>query len=127
MPSSVFSGPTTVHSQLFSGPLRLYVGSKRYFSGVRSPVEWASARIKELKDDKSFQAELKASTMLHQVLTECGKLIARGGKINLQYAVNKKIVVQVRSGVAALKKSYPKSKAAGKVEALLLDFGFRGG
>jgi hypothetical protein len=86
--------------------------------------EKASARLKELKTDKAFQSELKASTLLHQILSECDKLVAQGGKINHGYGPNQKIVASVRASAAALKKKYPDSKTATNLPELLKDFGF---
>lgn len=85
----------------------------------------ASARLKEIKADKAFQTELKASTILHQVLSECDKLVAQGGTINHGYGPNQKIAANVRASAAALKKKYPESKAVAKLPEMLKGFGFK--
>ena len=85
----------------------------------------ASARLKELKNDKAFQTELKASTLLQQILTECDKLVAQGGTINLGYGPNQKVASSVRASAVALKKKYPESKAVAKLPELLKGFGFK--
>jgi len=86
----------------------------------------ASKRVKELKTDKAFQEELKASTMAQQILGECNKLIAQGGKVDLEYAVNKPVAANIRASVAALKKKYPESKAATNITALVQTYGITG-
>lgn len=88
-------------------------------------AEKASARLKELKADKDFQTELKASTMVHQILSECEKLVAQGGKLNLDYPVNQKVAASVKTSVAALKKKYPDSKAAKNIGQTLQSYGFK--
>ena len=85
----------------------------------------ASTRLKELKTDKAFQTELKASTMLQQILTECDKLVAQGGAINLGYGPNQKVASSVRASATALKKKFPDSKAVAKLPELLKGFGFK--
>ena len=85
----------------------------------------ASTRLKELKTDKAFQTELKASTMLQQILTECDKLVAQGGAINLGYGPNQKVASGVRASATALKKKFPDSKAVAKLPELLKGFGFK--
>jgi hypothetical protein len=85
----------------------------------------SAARLKELKADKEFQTELKASTLAHQILAECDKLIAQQGKINLDYAPNKKIAATVRSMVPVLKKKYPEAKATSKLAEQLKGYGFK--
>ncbi len=89
-------------------------------------ADQASARLKELKTDKAFQAELKASQMAHQILAECDKLVAQQGKINLDYGPNQKVAASVKSSVTALKKKYPDSKATGKIAQVLEGYGFKG-
>jgi hypothetical protein len=88
--------------------------------------EKAAARLKDLKADKEFQNELKASALAHQILGECEKLIAQAGKINLEYELNRKIVTSVKTGVAALKKKYPDSKAAKNIGQSLEGYGIKG-
>ena len=90
------------------------------------PGTAATSRMKELKGDKEFQTELKASTMARQILAECEKLVPVQGKINLEYASNKKIAAQVRAAVPALKKKYPDTKAAAKISSQLESYGFKG-
>lgn len=85
----------------------------------------AAARLKELKGDKGFQQELKASALAHQILAQCEGLVAQGGKINLDYAPNKKIAAAVRSMVPVLKKKFPDSKAAAKISEELRSYGFK--
>jgi hypothetical protein len=85
----------------------------------------AAARLKGLKADKEFQTELKASTVAHQIVAECDKLIAVAGKINLEYAPNKKIAATVRSLVPVLKKKYPEAKATAKLTEQLKTYGFK--
>ena len=86
----------------------------------------AAKRLKELKVDKAFQEELKASTMAQQIVGECNKLIAQGGKIDLEYAVNKPVAANIRASVAALKKKYPESKAAERITGLVQTYGITG-
>jgi len=86
----------------------------------------ATARLKELKDDKAFQEELKAGKMLAQIVAECGKLVAQNGKIKLDYGPNQKVAATVKASALALKKNHPKSKAAEKLSSVLEDFGFKG-
>ncbi len=86
----------------------------------------AAARLKEMKGDKAFQEELKASELLQQIVTECEKLIAQGGKINLDYAVNQKIASGVKARAAVLKKKHPESKASKSLAKVLEPFGFKG-
>jgi len=86
----------------------------------------AAKRVKELKADKAFQEELKASTMAQQILGECNKLIAQGGKIDLEYAVNKPVAANIRASVAALKKKFPESKAATNITSLVQTYGITG-
>ena len=86
----------------------------------------AAKRLKELKADKGFQEELKASTMAQQILGECNKLIAQGGKIDLEYAVNKPVATNIKASVAALKKKYPDSKAAANINGLVQSYGITG-
>lgn len=88
--------------------------------------EKAAARLKELKADKDFQNELKASTLANQILSECDKLVAQGGKINLEYELNKRVVTSVKTGVAALKKKFPDSKAAKSIGQSLEGYGIKG-
>jgi hypothetical protein len=85
----------------------------------------ATARLKELKADKDFQEEFKACTVLRQMLSECEKLIATAGTINLDYPSNKKIAVSVRQQAMLLKKKFPKSKAAGRMAEALAPYGFK--
>ncbi|MGQ9592560.1 MAG: hypothetical protein ACUVYA_19955, partial [Planctomycetota bacterium] len=85
----------------------------------------ASARLKELKVDKDFHLELKASALAHQILAQCDELIAQGGKVNLDYAPNKKIAAAVRSMVPVLKKKFPESRAAAKISEELRSYGFK--
>jgi len=86
----------------------------------------ASARLKELKTDKSFQEELKAATAYQQILVECQKLVAQGGKIDHQYGPNQKVAASVKANATALKKKYPESKAAAKLAQALETYGFKG-
>jgi len=89
--------------------------------------EKADARLKELRADKDFQEELKACGVLNTILGECGKLIWQGrGEINLENGPNKKIAANVTSGVQALKKKYPNSKAATRATNELSIYGFKG-
>jgi hypothetical protein len=85
----------------------------------------ASARLKDLKGDKAFQTELKASAMLNQILGECDKLVAQGGSIKLDYGPNQKVASGVRQSAAVLKKKYPESKAVARLPDLLREFGFK--
>lgn len=85
----------------------------------------AAARLKELKKDKEFQQELKAATLAHQILERCESLVAQAGKINLDYAPNKKVAAEVRSLVPVLKKKFPESKAAQKISEQLQSYGFQ--
>ena len=87
--------------------------------------EQAAARLKELKNDKTFQTELKAATMAQQVRAECGKLIAQGGKLDLNYPLNKKVAASIQASYAALKKKYPESKAVTKLTGELELYGFK--
>jgi hypothetical protein len=85
----------------------------------------ASDRLRELKRDRDFQTEFKASTYAHKILEQCEKLVPVQGKINLEYASNKKIAAQVRAAVPALKKKYPDSRAAAKISEQLEAYGFK--
>jgi hypothetical protein len=88
--------------------------------------EKAEARQKELKADKDFQEELKAATVLNSILTECNGLVWQGkGEINLENAMNKKVSPRVTAGVQMLKKKFPKSKAAARVNDELSIYGFK--
>ncbi len=85
----------------------------------------ASARLKELKQDKEFQQELKASALAHHILARCENLVAQGGKINLDYGPNQKVAAEVRAMVPVLKKKFPESKAAAKISEQLKSYGFK--
>lgn len=88
--------------------------------------EKAATRLKDFKADKDFQNELKASTVAHQILSECDKLIWQGGKLNLEYELNKKVVTSVKAGVAGLKKKFPDSKAAKSIGQRVEAYGIKG-
>jgi hypothetical protein len=85
----------------------------------------ASNRLKELKSDKAFQTELKAAAMAQQIRGECAKLIAKEGKFDLEYALNKKLVPGIQASYASLKKKYPESKAVAKLTGELESYGFK--
>jgi len=86
----------------------------------------ASARVKELKADKAFQEELKASTLARQILVECEKLVAQQGQLNLDYGPNKAVAANVKASVLNLKKKFPESKAAANITAFVESYGFKG-
>lgn len=104
---------------------QLYTDLAANWKGA-DPGDKASARLKELKSDKAFQEELKASKLLAQVLAECDKLVAQGGKIKLDYGPNQKVAATVKAGALALKKNHPKSKAAEQLTTVLGELGFKG-
>src|SRR5262249_17498330 len=85
----------------------------------------AAARLKELKADKDFQTELKASMVLGQILADCNKLIVSGDKVNLEYGPNKKIADGVLTSAQGLKKKFPNSKATARLNEELSVFGFK--
>ncbi len=88
--------------------------------------EKAAARLKELKADKKFQEELKASAVLSQILAECDKLVWQGkAEISLEGASNKKIAAMVSSSAEMLKKKFAGSKAASRVDSELAIYGFK--
>lgn len=90
------------------------------------PGEQADARLKELKADKAFQEELKAAAMLGSILAECGKLVWAGrGEMKLDSPANKKVVPVVTAGAQALKKKFPGSRAAARVEKELAIYGIK--
>ncbi len=88
--------------------------------------EKAAARVKELKADKKFQEEVKASSVLNQILAECDKLVWQGkGEISLEGGNNKKIAATVSASAEMLKKKFAGSKAAGRVDSELAIYGFK--
>ena len=103
---------------------QLYTDISLQWKGSEPGTE-AAKRLKELKGDKEFQKELKASTVAHQILAQCDKLVAQQGKINLEYAPNREIAASVRSLVPALKKKYAGTKAASTISQLLEPYGFK--
>ncbi|MBI4601415.1 MAG: hypothetical protein HY721_05560 [Planctomycetes bacterium] len=88
--------------------------------------EKASARLKELKADKTFQEELKAATLASQILAECEKLVAQGGKVVLDQGPNQRIAANVKASATALKKKFPEAKATAKVLRELEGYGIKG-
>lgn len=102
----------------------LYAEVSAQFKGAE-PGKAADERLKELKKDKDFQAELKASMIAAQVRAECDKLVAQQGKIDLDYAPNKRPAATIRQAASALKKKYPESKAASRLAEELKTYGFK--
>ena len=88
-------------------------------------AEQASVRLKELKADKDFQADLAASKVYHQILSECDKLVFQGGKIDHEYGPNKKVAASVKGMVTQFKKKFSNSKAATKIDKDLEVYGFK--
>src|ERR1041385_488162 len=140
------SGPPAEEAKYLSGRIQAY-GQKRLEAAkaleAEDPYEamkeynevaqsWggvetgdkAKARLKELKDDKDFQSELKAADLLHAIMADCEKLVPSGSTINLDYASNKKFAANVRAGAAALKKKFPNAKATARLATVLKPYGF---
>ncbi len=86
----------------------------------------ATKRLKELKKDKEFQTELKASKLAALILAECGKLVSYGGrKPSLTSGPNKKIAANVRGYAVVLFKKYGDSQAATGIKTELVSYGFK--
>jgi hypothetical protein len=103
---------------------QLYTELAASFKGVEIGDQ-AAARLKELKNDKEFQTELKAATIAQQIRVECAKLVAQGGKVDLNYSPNKKVATSVLASYTALKKKYPESKALAGLKSELGGYGFK--
>lgn len=103
---------------------QLYAEVAAQFKGS-DPGKAAEDRLKELKRDKDFQAELKAGAIAQQIRGECDKLVAQQGKIDLDYALNKRTASMIRQMTAALKKKYPESRATANLVEDLKTLGFR--
>lgn len=88
--------------------------------------EQAGARLKDLKADKDFQAELAAGKVYHQILAEADKLVFQGGKIDHEYGPNKKVSASVKGMVTQFKKKFSNSKPAAKIDKDLEAYGFKG-
>jgi hypothetical protein len=85
----------------------------------------ATERLKELKKDDGFQAELKASQLAAQILEECGKLVSYGSKPPaLTSGPNKKIAAKIRGYAIVLFKKYPDSEASKRIREELKTYGF---
>ncbi len=86
----------------------------------------SSKRLRELKKDKEFQTELKASKLAAQILAECGKLASYGGrKPALTSGPNKKIAAKVRGYARVLFRKYGDSQAATRIKTALGSYGFK--
>ncbi len=103
---------------------QLYTEVSAQFKGFE-PAKAADDRMKELKKDKDFQAELKASTIAAQIRAECDKLVANQGKIDPEYAPNKRTAATVRQMAAVLRKKYPESRASARLVEELKTYGFK--
>ena len=84
----------------------------------------AVARVKELKKDKDFQAELKASTMVHQIRGQFDKLVYKKGELQ-EGGPNKKLTTGILVLFKRLQKKYPESAAVGSLEEELKEIGIQ--
>lgn len=86
----------------------------------------AAARLKELKSDKPFQEELKASQIAAQIHEDLQKLVEVRGTVNLTSPVNQKVVLGARQKYELLKKKYPESKALAQIKGEMSSKGIKG-
>jgi hypothetical protein len=83
----------------------------------------AGSRLEELKDNETFQAELKASKIARIISEELsGVSFASGGVLRYDSGENRRIAAKVRQLCMLLEKKYPDSKALENVEKLLKEY-----
>lgn len=78
------------------------------------------ALLKELKTDKAFQTELKASDALARIEAAAGKI---GLGSDPEALRRKKEVTEIANALGALGKSYPGTRAADQAKTLAVDWG----
>ena len=101
-------------------------GISKGFSGTEIGKQ-ASTELAELKGDKAFQVELKASRMLERIKTLEGKIRTSspdedtaGERFRKR---NRAVLKSLRAGVNAVKKKYPDTKAAVVAQAIGSKYG----
>jgi hypothetical protein len=84
----------------------------------------AEARLKELKKDKAFQAEIAAGKIVAQIEDQCSQLIPVDGKINLEYNPNVPIAQNVNMLVAKLKAKHADARCTKRCLEAIKGYGF---